>query len=63
VEPKRLGWIDAIVERAKLPQLTDLGGALIAYNNFARKELAKPVRTPPQRPRRKRVNTEAIVSP
>jgi hypothetical protein len=34
VEPKHLGWIDAIAARAKLPQLTDLGGALIAYNNL-----------------------------
>jgi hypothetical protein len=27
-------WLDAITERAKLPQLTDLGGALIVYNNL-----------------------------
>ena len=34
MESERLGWIDAILERAKLPQLTDLGGAVIAYNNL-----------------------------
>jgi hypothetical protein len=34
VEPKHLGWIDAIAARANLPQLTDLGGALIVYNNL-----------------------------
>ena len=27
-------WLDEIVERANLPQLTDLGGALIVYNNL-----------------------------
>ena len=27
-------WRDAIAERAKLPQLTDLGGARIAYNDL-----------------------------
>jgi hypothetical protein len=32
MESERLGWIDAILERAKLPQLTDVGGAVIAYN-------------------------------
>ena len=34
MEPKHLGWIDAIAARANLPQLTDLGGALIVYNNL-----------------------------
>ena len=34
MEPKRTGWIDAIAARANLPQLTDLGGALIVYNNL-----------------------------
>ena len=34
MEPKHLGWIDAIAARANLPQLTDFGGALIAYNNL-----------------------------
>ena len=34
MESERLGWIDAILERADLPQLTDLGGAVIAYNNL-----------------------------
>jgi hypothetical protein len=34
VESKYIGWVDAIVDRAKLPQLTDLGGATIAYNNL-----------------------------
>jgi hypothetical protein len=33
-ETEQLGWIDAIVKRANLPQLTDLGGALIVYNNL-----------------------------
>jgi hypothetical protein len=27
-------WLGEIVERANLPQLTDLGGALIVYNNL-----------------------------
>ena len=27
-------WRDAIAERANLPQLTDLGGALIVYNDL-----------------------------
>jgi hypothetical protein len=27
-------WLDTIVDRANLPQLTDLGGALIVYNNL-----------------------------
>ena len=27
-------WLGEIVERATLPQLTDLGGALIVYNNL-----------------------------
>jgi hypothetical protein len=34
VETQRTGWLDAIAERANLPQLTDLGGALIVYNNL-----------------------------
>jgi hypothetical protein len=33
-ETERLGWIDSIIKKAGLPQLTDLGGALIAYNNL-----------------------------
>jgi hypothetical protein len=28
------GWLGEIVERANLPQLTDLGGAVIVYNNL-----------------------------
>jgi hypothetical protein len=28
------GWLDAIKARANLPQLTDLGGALIIFNNL-----------------------------
>jgi hypothetical protein len=27
-------WLGSIVERANLPQLADLGGAAIAYNNL-----------------------------
>ena len=34
METQRTGWLDAIAERANLPQLTDLGGALIVYNNL-----------------------------
>jgi hypothetical protein len=34
LEPDRPGWLDAIIARAKLPQLTDLGGAVIVYNNL-----------------------------
>ena len=28
------GWIDAIIQRANLPQLTDIGGGLIVFNNL-----------------------------
>jgi hypothetical protein len=28
------GWLDVIAARANLPQLTDLGGAVIVYNNL-----------------------------
>ena len=41
VEKLRTGWIDAIRERANLPQMTDLGGALIAYNNLTCSDLSE----------------------
>jgi hypothetical protein len=31
--PLSPGWIDAITQRANLPQLTDIGGGLIVFNN------------------------------
>jgi hypothetical protein len=34
VQSKHIGWLAGIIERANLPQLTDLGGALIVYNNL-----------------------------
>ena len=95
MESVRPGWLDGIIKQANLPQLTDLGGAVIVYNHltcsgvsehtfrrfdipyrkvgrerryrvdhviaYAREELKKPERRPPQTPRKRRVR--AAVTP
>jgi hypothetical protein len=33
VETVRTDWLDDIIEQANLPQLTDIGGGLIIFNN------------------------------
>ena len=40
------GWLDAITEGADFPQLTDIGGALIVFNNLVLENTIRRFQSP-----------------